>query len=260
MERQNSLIFYSIHSWIDEFNTAFCEAFRMLSNELEPPDKEYYKAVETIKSAWDSMGRYIPTQIGGCIDSYISALRFCLDGIECIVCQLSKEDKIAFIDGVINRSSSLFRNYNHFEIGKEYIRNPKIDSDIVILLKYLGGMALYYAISMGEMCARYNIHILAIHGADIKGALSDKYRECLRNTTILNYETMPSTHRRAAVMALIDKSGLCKNIDRTKKAAFVEAVTGGNINANPKDSVSYKKPEQKAIDAASELLKTIGIE
>lgn len=74
------------------------------------------------------------------------------------------------------------------------------------------------------------------------------------------YETMPSTHRRAAVMALIDKSGLCKNIDRTKKAAFVEAVTGGNINANPKDSVSYKKPEQKAIDAASELLKTIGIE
>lgn len=74
------------------------------------------------------------------------------------------------------------------------------------------------------------------------------------------YETMPSTHRRAAVMALIDKSGLCKNIDRTRKAAFVEAVTGGNINANPKDSVSYKKPEQKAIDAAAELLKTIGIE
>ena len=74
------------------------------------------------------------------------------------------------------------------------------------------------------------------------------------------YETMPATHRRAAVMTLIDKSGLCKNIDRTKKAAFVEAVTGGNINANPKDTVSYRKPEQRAIDAASELLKTIGIE
>ena len=80
------------------------------------------------------------------------------------------------------------------------------------------------------------------------------------NAVTTSYETMPSTYRRAAVMALIDKSGLCKNIDRTKKAAFVEAVTGGNINANPKDSVSYKKPEQKAINAATELLKTIGIE
>ncbi|WP_147337790.1 hypothetical protein [Alistipes indistinctus] len=77
---------------------------------------------------------------------------------------------------------------------------------------------------------------------------------------IPKYETMPSTHRRATVMALIDKSGLCKNIDKTKKAAFVEAVTGGNIKANPKDTVSYRKPEQKAIDAATELLKTIGIE
>ena len=95
-----------------------------------------------------------------------------------------------------------------------------------------------------------NLFFYAGKSTDIMAKLKDQKK----------YETMPATHRRAAVMTLIDKSGLCKNIDRTKKAAFVEAVTGGNINANPKDTVSYRKPEQRAIDAASELLKTIGIE
>ena len=74
------------------------------------------------------------------------------------------------------------------------------------------------------------------------------------------YKICPATYRRAAVMALIEKSGLCKDIDRTKKAAFVEAVTGGNMNARPQDTVSYKQPERNAIKAAAELLKKIGIE
>lgn len=74
------------------------------------------------------------------------------------------------------------------------------------------------------------------------------------------HKIYPATYRRAAVMALIDKSGLCKNIDRTKKAAFVEAVTGGNISVEPQNTLSYKAPERNAIKAAAELLKTIGIE
>ena len=73
------------------------------------------------------------------------------------------------------------------------------------------------------------------------------------------YKTLKSTYRRAAVMALIDKSGLCKNIDRTKKAKFVEAVTGGNINAKPKDTVSYDTPTQQAQEEAKKLLKEIGV-
>lgn len=73
------------------------------------------------------------------------------------------------------------------------------------------------------------------------------------------YTTMPRTYRIAALKALIGKSGLCKNIDKTRIAEFVEAVTGGNIETKGKDTVSYKKPTADAIAGAAELLKKIGI-
>lgn len=74
------------------------------------------------------------------------------------------------------------------------------------------------------------------------------------------YKVLPRTYRIAAVWGLIDKLGLRKTKDKTALAAFVEAVTGGNIECKPKDSVSYKEPEQSAKDAAAEWLKKIGIE
>lgn len=74
------------------------------------------------------------------------------------------------------------------------------------------------------------------------------------------YITLPRTHRIAAVQALINKLGLCKNIDKTRIAEFVEAVTGGNIETKGKDTVSYKKPTADAIAGATELLKKIGID
>lgn len=78
--------------------------------------------------------------------------------------------------------------------------------------------------------------------------------------TRLNYPKMPRTHRIAAVKAFIRKSGLCRNVDDTKISAFVEAVTGGNIEARPQDTVSYKVPTKEAQKAATEWLKKIGIE
>lgn len=75
----------------------------------------------------------------------------------------------------------------------------------------------------------------------------------------IQYTTLPRTYRIAAVKSLIDKSGLCKNIDKTRIAEFVEAVTGGNIETKGKDTVSYKKPTADAIARAEELLKKIGI-
>lgn len=75
-----------------------------------------------------------------------------------------------------------------------------------------------------------------------------------------DYKTMPRTHRIAAVWGLIDKMGLSRTKDRTKLAAFVEAVTGGNIEARPKDTVSYKYPTKDAKEAVSEWLKKIGME
>ena len=75
-----------------------------------------------------------------------------------------------------------------------------------------------------------------------------------------DYKTMPRTHRIAAVWGLFDKLGLSRTKDRTKLAAFVEAVTGGNIEARPKDTVSYKRPTKDAKEAVSEWLKKIGVE
>ena len=70
----------------------------------------------------------------------------------------------------------------------------------------------------------------------------------------------PRTHRIAAVKELIRKSGLCRSVDDTRISAFVEAVTGGNIEARPQDTVSYKTPTKEAQKNATEWLKKIGIE
>lgn len=72
-------------------------------------------------------------------------------------------------------------------------------------------------------------------------------------------KSIPRTHRIAAVWGLIDKLGLAKSKDRTILASFVEAVTGGNIEAKPKDTVSYKTPTKEAQEVAAEWLKKIGI-
>lgn len=74
------------------------------------------------------------------------------------------------------------------------------------------------------------------------------------------YTSLPRTHRIAAVWGLIDKLGLRRSKDKTTLAAFVEAVTGGNIDAQPQDTVSYKKLESSAQEAAAKWLKKIGIE
>lgn len=74
------------------------------------------------------------------------------------------------------------------------------------------------------------------------------------------YKFMPRTHRIAAVKELIRKSGLCRSVDNTQISAFVEAVTGGNIEARPQDTVSYKTPTKEAQKNAAEWLKKIGIE
>lgn len=74
------------------------------------------------------------------------------------------------------------------------------------------------------------------------------------------YKKMPRTHRIAAVWGLIDHLKLKQSVDKTRLAAFVEAVTGGNIDARPQDTVSYKTPTKDAQEAAAELLKKIGIE
>ena len=146
-----------------------------------------------------------------------------------------KRDKYSYyffdviIDTLLNYASNIYRFVNDFQLQMETLINTDI---FEILIR----MPLPYHF------ARPYPNI------DSDSILRPKYK------------TLPSTYRRAAVMELINKSGLCKNIDKTKKAAFVEAVTGGNIEASPKDTLSYKMPTTEASTAAKELLKTIGIE
>lgn len=156
------------------------------------------------------------------------------------------------------RTGSNYLTWDRTEEIEKRILLECPDTDKDLLHQYISVTscgALFITDFFTRMETIYDIKI-----PDIVEETQEMNNQAQNNAVISSYKTMPSTHRRAAVMALIEKSGLCKRIDRTKKAAFVEAVTGGNINANPKDTVSYRKPEQRAIDAASELLKTIGIE
>lgn len=87
-----------------------------------------------------------------------------------------------------------------------------------------------------------------------------EHREPPQQEERKKYTTLKPTHRRAAVKMLIEHTGVAKNIDKTQIAAFVEAVTGGNIEVKPKDTVAYKPMTKDAERAAKEWLKRIGIE
>lgn len=259
------LTLYDIEQWLIEYSLSINEIISLYNNEIKPPNKEIDDVIEWVGDSYASMCTFIPVKDGTRICSLYHATHFCLAEIECRVSNLGKETRIPFIRGITDFCEGLIsgcdflngRHYGIHEVEKQW--GYKFDDSFKSLAHDLVENAKYFAVYFTETCSRYGIDLVE----DIHVAAPAKIRSaCLKEMRIgrIAYNTMPSTHRRAAVMALIDKSGLCKNIDRTKKAAFVEAVTGGNINANPKDSVSYKKPEQKAIDAASELLKTIGIE
>lgn len=72
-------------------------------------------------------------------------------------------------------------------------------------------------------------------------------------------QRLPRTHRIEAVKLLIQHTGVGKDLDRTQIASFVEAVTGGNISAKPKDTESYKSHSKDAEASAKKWLAKIGI-
>ena len=259
------LTLYDIEQWLVEYSIAINEIVCLYSNEIQPPNKEIGDAIEWIGNSYANMCTFIPVKDGTRICSLYHATHFCFTEIECLVANLDKENRIPFIMGITDFCGELISEYDFFNGGRGCIYDVekqwgyRFDASFKSLAHDLAENAKYFVTHFTEMCSRYGIELAEDILAAVPAKIGSARLKEMRTGRVV-YDTMPSTHRRAAVMALIDKSGLCKNIDRTKKAAFVEAVTGGNINANPKDSVSYKKPEQKAIDAASELLKTIGIE
>ena len=88
------------------------------------------------------------------------------------------------------------------------------------------------------------------------------HREDSLNRTARNkrlYRAFPRTHAIAAVNMLLEKLGVYKNTDKVKIAEFVEAVTGGNINAEGKNTASYKPPTKDAEAAAKDLLEKINL-
>ena len=119
-----------------------------------------------------------------------------------------------------------------------------------------------FVMDIERLSSIYNVDIASIRAKEEK--MHKKWRiEAQKHEEFVKdkpYKTLPRTHRIAAVKELIRKSGLCRNIDDTKISAFVEAVTGGNIEAQAKNTQSYKTPTKEAQNAAAEWLKKIGIE
>lgn len=72
--------------------------------------------------------------------------------------------------------------------------------------------------------------------------------------------TLRISYRRAALLLLFEKTSICKDIDKTRIAKFIEAVVGGNITKLPQNTDSYKRPTKQAMDNAYAMLKDIGIE
>lgn len=119
-----------------------------------------------------------------------------------------------------------------------------------------------FVMDIERLASIYDVDIASIRAKEEK--IHKKWRiEAQKSEKFVEdkpYKTLPRTHRIAAVWGLIDRLGLRKTKDKTTLAAFVEAVTGGNIEARPQDTVAYKKTEQSAEKAAAEWLKKIDIE
>ena len=150
------------------------------------------------------------------------------------------------------------------EYSEEYVDAEKIIhydclakriNHIQLLMLDLYDIFMSRGIDLREVWRRLNLPGTFADAADTDKILfNESYIQNNRG------KELPRTYRIAAVWGLIDKLGLAKSKDRTILAAFVEAVTGGNIEARPQDTVAYKKPEQSAKTVAAEWLKKIGIE
>ncbi len=130
---------------------------------------------------------------------------------------------------------------------------------IILFLADLYRIAIAFRLNIDEVC-KYS----GLEPSKLLQCLSYSHIETLGGelpsiSTNEKYKTIPRTHRIAAAWALIDKLGLRKTVDKTKLACFIEAITGGNVEAKGKDTVSYKEPTAEAKEAAAELLKKIRI-
>lgn len=129
----------------------------------------------------------------------------------------------------------------------------KLRRYILLTIRY----ARQYIVFVDKMVMIYKLDISSIE----KFIKNDTQDEDVRDQGLSEkYVTLRPTYRRAAAEMLINKTGLCRNIDRTRIAYVVEAIAGGNIETRPQDTVAYKKPTKEAKAAAAELLKKIGIE
>lgn len=146
----------------------------------------------------------------------------------------------------------------------------KFPPPFIAFRQYVLSQSFIFASDMHELCEDVRMDINVLLAQEVIGIRFKFYRDTVHcvwtNSEYDNLEqntcskTMPITYRRATVWALLNKLGVSKNKDRTKIASFVEAVTGGNIEAQPKDTGSYKVPTKNAQNAATELLKKIDIE
>lgn len=140
--------------------------------------------------------------------------------------------------------------------------NPDLNSKFIECYHY---MIFYFLSQLYRMCSDLNFNLEDMLAYDIDQDFPESVEFLFWNSEVdpnhKAYKRLERTHAIATVNILLDKLEVYKDnkLDKTKIAEFVEAVTGGNINVKGKDTTSYKKPTQPAINAAKELLKKINL-
>nr|DAT88146.1 MAG TPA: hypothetical protein [Caudoviricetes sp.] len=110
-------------------------------------------------------------------------------------------------------------------------------------------------------------YLALIYGVDLESLRSKE--EKLRSKMVAKeqerietkpYKLMPRSHRIAALYTLLGRAGInTSNTDKTRMASFIEAVTGGNIEADAEKTYSYTTPNRSAYKGAAPYLELIGI-
>lgn len=217
----------------------------------------------------------------GDMNAVYESERIMIAWLEDYLLHISPSDRPLFMDNILGRCSPLFdlayrakNRYLHAE--------KKSDEEMWLHFNYV------LCSDIAVLCVRYSMTPKTVHVHCIpKDVSREEVRRIgighfgkdvdvrefigiyLFTDTRLNQSQEQSinvkensiriSYRRAAVMALLDKIPALRNVDKTKKAEFTEAVIGGNVAISGKNTPAYQPFTPNAKAEAAKLLKKIGL-
>lgn len=153
---------------------------------------------------------------------------------------------------MLDRKSEIFdvldlnkQDYPQVDVFNIISRALRIGQDFVAEVEYL---ALIYGVDLEAIRSKEE---------KLRSKMVAKEQEQVEDKP---YKFMPRSHRIAALYTLLYRAGInTSNTDKTKMASFIEAVTGGNIEADAEKTYSYTTPNRSANKGAAPYLELIGI-